>query len=289
MPEKPSLRGHLELLRIPHLAFSLPFAYAGALIASGGKMGAWEFVFITLAVVGLRSASMAYNDIADVDIDRFNPRTSNRPIPSGRATVLGAYVMTITFSVLFFFSSYMLNVYAFILSPLVWALALSYPYAKRLHPLPHLHLGMVLGLVVFGGAVGMIGGQVASFIELMEGVPWLYVLAVTFWVSGFDVLYALADIDFDRKMRIKSIPAWLGLRKSVAVSRLFYLLSLVLLFSACSLYGLGPFSITSTFATALLMLYQHLLVRRSKSHKAFNVNLVIAPIISVGIMMDFLI
>lgn len=280
------LKGYLELLRLPHLAFSLPFAYVGALFATGGELDIWRFSFITLAVIGLRSASLTYNDIADMDIDSKNPRTSNRPLISGRAGLKGAYIIVLLFSALFFLSSYMLNWYAFILSPFVWLLAITYPFSKRVHPLPHLHLGLVLGLVVFGGAVGAIGSQASSFWTLMNFIPWAYVIAVVFWLSGFDIIYAILDIEFDRSMGVKSLPASLGKKGALIASTVLFSACLASLTVTWRSYNLGPFSLFSIFFAGLLMVYELYLASRGKYLEAFNVNLVIAPVISLTFLFD---
>ena len=280
------LKAYLDLLRLPHLAFSLPFAYVGALFAS--DLDLWRFTFITLAVIGLRSASLAYNDIADRDIDSKNPRTKNRPLVVGRATVKGAYITVMAFSALFFLSSYLLNWYAFVLSPLVWLLALSYPYSKRLHPLPHLHLGLVLGLVVFGGAVGAYGSQAGSFSELFLRVPWAYVVAVTLWVAGFDIIYSISDIEFDKSVGVKSLPAWLGRKGALFGSGLLLTLSIIGLFIAWTSYGLGPFSLFAILSAAFLVAYEEYLGIKGKYLSAFKVNLIVAPIVSLGFLLDIL-
>ncbi len=280
------LKGYLELLRLPHLAFGLPFAYVGALFATGGELDLWRFTFITLAVIGLRSASLTYNDIADRAIDSKNPRTAARPLVAGRASVKGAYIMVVIFSALFFLSAYMLNWYAFILSPLVWVLAMSYPYSKRLHPFPHLHLGLVLGLVVFGGAIGAMGAASASLWEALSYVPWAYMVAVTFWVSGFDTIYAISDMEIDRRIGVKSLPALLGRGGALAASATFFTIVVLGLVIAWKTYNLGPFSLLSTILISALMVYEMYLAIKGRYLEAFRVNLVIAPIISFGFLLD---
>jgi len=281
------LRAVMRLIRIEHTIFSLPFAYVG--IALSGYACTPKIVLLsTLAVFGLRSASMAFNNIADFEIDRKNPRTSARPLISGALSFKDAWIVVAIGSLFYFLSALLLNLYAFAFSPILYVIAMSYPYAKRLHPFPHIHLGLALGFVVFGGAVAASGGMAHSFYKVIISVPWLYLLGVTFWVAGFDTIYSIMDLEFDRKEGLGSIPALIGPKGAVFASSLFYAFSILSFSLAIRSYALGMISTASTLFSAFLMLMQIILVS-SNSEKiplAFNLNLVVGVIVSVGVLIE---
>ncbi len=281
----------VRLLRLEHTLFSLPFAYAGAAVAYPESLrDPRVLTLIALAVLGLCSAGMAYNNIADLDIDKLNPRTNKRPLVTGSVTVKEAWLIVVIGSILYYASAAMLNRYALLLSPFLWIATITYPHAKRLHWLPHLHLGLVLGLVVFGGAIAAYGGRASSLADALSRVPWEYVAAVTFWVAGFDVYYAIMDLDFDRKHGLGSVPARLGVNAALKISLAFHALFLVLLAASIPIRGLGGPALVGLVLAVILVAYQHALVRRSLDliPKAFNVNLALGAIISVSIILDVL-
>lgn len=287
-PGKVSSRGRLslymKLVRIEHTLFSLPFAYAGALLSGVPTIG--DIILIGLAVLGLRTAGMAYNNIADIDIDSQNPRTMSRPLVRGEVSLREAWMIVVIGSILYFVSAALLNFYALILSPLLWLVIMTYPHAKRWHSLPHLHLGLSLGMVVFGGAVAVVGKNAPSIAMVLESIPYIYILAVALWVSGFDILYSIMDIDFDRAMGLGSIPAVYGVDKARVIALAMHLMSISFLVLGYIVYGLGLIGLLTTLLASVLMIYQHLLAMESLSNipKAFNMNLAISLIISFGIV-----
>ncbi|ABM81311.1 4-hydroxybenzoate octaprenyltransferase [Hyperthermus butylicus] len=285
------LRALARLIRIEHTLFSLPFAYAGALIACPERLDARTVVLIALAVFGLRTAAMAYNNIADLDIDQLNPRTRHRPLVIGVVRIRDAWLLVFAGSLLYYASAALLNRYALLLSPLPWLLAMSYPHAKRVHWVPHIHLGIVLGLVVFGGAVATAGMEATGLIDVLRAVPWLLVAAVTLWVAGFDTYYAIMDLEFDRKMGLGSIPARLGVKGAFAASRLMHCATAILLAWSIHAYGLGVIAAASAIIAIGLLAYQHLLIARKglgAIPEAFNTNLLLGLVISLGIAADVL-
>jgi 4-hydroxybenzoate polyprenyltransferase len=292
-PGRVSARSRLSalarLVRIEHTLFSLPFAYAGAVLACPRCLDLRAALLIGLAVLGLRTAAMAFNNIADLDIDRLNPRTRSRPLVTGAVKLRDAWLLVALGSLLYYTSAALLNRYALVLSPILWLLAMTYPYAKRLHWLPHLHLGLVLGLVVFGGAVAVLGYQAASLSELLACVPWLYVVAVALWVAGFDAYYSILDMEFDRSHGVGSVAARLGPRGSLLVSRLFHAAAAALLAASVPAYGLGPVAAVSIAAAVGLLVYQHLLLARRGLEaipEAFNVNLLLGLVVGLGVLFD---
>ena len=280
------LHGIMRLLRIEHTLFSLPFAYAGALL-SEYKFSLTDAILMATAVVGLRTAGMSYNNIADLDIDRANPRTRNRPLVLRVVSLREAWSLVIVGTLVFLISAAMLNFYALVFSPLILAITLTYPYAKRIHSLPHLHLGVVLGSVVFGGAIAASGDQVSSIMQALASVPWAYVAGVTLWVAGFDILYSIMDYDFDRRMGLKSIPVLLGPRRAKTASLLTHIASACLFIYSVILYSMGAVGLIFTLAGATLLVAQHYVASNLNNlHLAFNMNLVFPVIISIGVIMD---
>ncbi|NOZ30599.1 MAG: UbiA family prenyltransferase [Crenarchaeota archaeon] len=279
-----------RLIRIEHTIFSLPYAYLGALLATKHLL-LREIILIFLSVLGLRTAAMAYNNIADLPIDRLNPRSSRRPLVSGALTVKEAWIIVIAGSLIYYISAALLNWYAFLLSPLLWIIAITYPYAKRIHPVPHIHLGLTLGLVVFGGTVAAIGDEVRSLTELTIQIPWGLVIAVTMWVAGFDILYSIMDYEFDVKHNLGSIPAWLGINAARKVAIVFHIVFLALLLYTIEKYSLGLIAEATFMLTAILILLQHYIVAREGLKGipvAFNINLAIGLIVGLGFSIDLI-
>ncbi|BEP17489.1 putative 4-hydroxybenzoate polyprenyltransferase [Pyrofollis japonicus] len=295
-PGRVSKRNRLEaimkLIRIEHTLFSLPFAYAGAVLAYPRGLGLWEAIWIGLAVLGLRSAAMSFNNIADLDIDRLNPRTAKRPLVTEAVRLRDAWLVVVVGSLLYYLSAAMLNIYALILSPLLWILAMTYPYAKRVHWLPHLHLGLVLGFVVFGGAVAVYGSHAKSLMDVLTHIPWIYVVAVTLWVAGFDAYYAIMDEDFDRKMGLGSLAARFGAGGALLASRIIHGITALLLLISIPVYGLGPIGALGVIMGIALLLYQHYILYRDGLQaipRAFNTNLLLGIVIGLGVFLDKLI
>ncbi len=279
------LTGILRLVRIEHTLFSLPFAYMGAFLS--GTPDLRELFWITIAVFGLRTAAMSFNNIADIEIDRKNPRSSRRPLVTGKVSVKTAYLLVIAGSVIYFLSAYFLNNPSFKMSPLPWFFAMSYPYAKRIHNWPHIHLGFVLALVVLGGSFGVLGDRYADILKIFTLVPWEFMLAVVFWVAGFDIIYSIMDIDFDRRENLGSVPARYGPEFAKRVAFIFHILTFLLVFAGAIRYRVRIVSYPFIILSMILVFYGHLKVRNSPDgiKVAFNLNLVVGILISLGIIM----
>lgn len=263
------LRPLLRLLRIEHTLFSLPFAYVGAL-ASGYSFDLVDAALMALAVIGLRSSSMAFNNLADAEIDALNPRTRFRPIVTGAVSRRTAWLIMVLGLVVFHLSSAALNIHAFLLSFPIAFIALSYPYAKRVHPLPHLHLGLSLGMVVLGGAVAASGDEVGSTIAVLQRVPWALVASVSLWVAGFDIVYSIQDMEFDRRMGLGSIPALLGEKRARIIAFVFHVLTLgTLLYYYLPIAFTKPIVGLGVAIAGLVLLGQHF----TDDRMAFNINL----------------
>lgn len=243
----------MEMIKFSHTIFALPFALSGALLAVRGLPSARQLLFIILAMVGARTAAMAMNRLIDAEVDAKNPRTATRAIPAGLLSK-GAVLVAILLSVaLLLWSAASLNPLCLKLSPIALFFLVLYSYCKRFTALAHLVLGICLAAAPIGAWVALTGTITLPAIVLG--------LLVLFWVAGFDILYALQDLDYDRSAGLHSIPVALGVGGSLWLARLFHLLTLALLLWLIVLLGLGPwFWLGSGLMTAML-LYEHGLLR----------------------------
>jgi 4-hydroxybenzoate polyprenyltransferase len=248
------LRTTLEMIKIEHTLFALPFALLGAVLAARGIPSLWQLLWITVAMVGARSAAMAFNRIVDHKYDAANPRTRTRAIPAGLLSLRFAWTFTLVSATLFFAAAAMLNHLALLLAPVALASVLFYSYTKRFTSLSHLALGWALCIAPTGAWIA-VRGALDSF------VPLLLSLVVLLWTAGFDVLYACQDYDFDRQAKLRSIPARLGITRALWVSRLFHAGAFVALVALYLTATPGTLALVGVAATGALLVYQHTLVR----------------------------
>ena len=242
------------MIKIEHTLFALPFAFLGAVLAANGLPSAWQFLWIIVAMVGARSAAMAFNRIADRNFDAKNPRTASRAIPAGLLSVGFVWAFTIASAALFLLAAAMLNRMTLLLSPVALACVLLYSLTKRWTRFSHLVLGACLSIAPTGAWIAVRG-------EIGSAVPLLLSLVVLLWTAGFDVLYACQDYDFDRREGLKSIPARFGINRALWIARALHagaFLALVWLFVITQL---GPVAFAGVIATGALLVYQHRLVR----------------------------
>ena len=251
-----NVRTTLDMIKIEHTLFALPFAFLGAVLAAGGLPSVRQSAWITVAMVGARSAAMAFNRIADRHFDAANPRTRTRAIPAGLLSVRFAWAFTIASAAVFLLASAMLNRLTLLLSPVALASVLLYSYAKRFTSLSHLVLGWCLSIAPTGAWVA-VRGRVDS------PTPLLLSAVVMLWTAGFDVLYACQDTDFDRRAGLHSTPARLGVARALWVSRLLHLLAFAALVCLYLMAGLGPVALAGVVSTGALLVYQHSLVSAS--------------------------
>jgi len=243
----------MEMIKFAHTIFALPFALSGALLAIRGLPDGRQLLFIILAMVGARTAAMAMNRLIDAEIDAKNPRTASRAIPAGllsKGAVFGAIVLSVG---LLLWSAAMLNPLCLKLSPIALGFLVLYSYCKRFTALAHIVLGICLAAAPIGAWVALTGR-----IELPAIVLGLIVL---FWVSAFDILYALQDLEYDRSVGLHSIPVALGVNGSLWLSRLFHLITVGLLLWLIVLLGLGPWFWAGSAVMAAMLLYEHWLLR----------------------------
>jgi len=214
-------RVFLEMIKFSHTIFALPFAFTGAVLAAEG-LPSWQQAFwILIAMVGARTAAMGLNRLIDAEIDAANPRTSGRAIPAGLLGKGTVFVFVLLSTLLMFFAAGQLNRLCLYLSPVALFFLVLYSYCKRFTSLAHLVLGLCLGAAPVGAWIAIRG--------VVELPAVLLGLAVLFWVAGFDILYALQDLEFDRQRGLHSIPVRLGITGSLWTARLFSLVMLVLL------------------------------------------------------------
>jgi 4-hydroxybenzoate polyprenyltransferase len=254
-----NIRTTLEMIKIEHTLFALPFAFLGAVLAARGFTATglptwWQALWITLAMVGARSAAMAFNRIADREYDAANPRTRTRAIPAGLLSVWFVWAFTLAAAALFFVAAAMLNRMTLLLSPVALASVLLYSYTKRFTSLSHVVLGWCLSIAPTGAWIA-VRGQIGS------AVPLLLSLVVLLWTAGFDVLYACQDFDFDRAAGLRSIPARVGIGRALWVSRALHAGAFAALVGLYFASGLGALALVGVAATGALLVYQHSLVR----------------------------
>jgi 4-hydroxybenzoate polyprenyltransferase len=251
-----SVRTTLEMIKIEHTLFALPFAFLGAVLAARGLPTAWQLAWITAAMIGARSTAMTFNRIADRDIDAANPRTHTRAIPAGLLSLRFAWAFTIISSALFFVAAAMLNRLTLILSPVALASVLLYSYTKRFTSLSHIVLGWCLACAPTGAWIAVRGA-------LDSSAPLLLSLVVLLWTAGFDVLYACQDVAFDRQTGLRSIPARGGITRALWIARALHAGAFIALVGLYLTVDLGWLALAGLVATGALLVYQHSLVKAS--------------------------
>jgi 4-hydroxybenzoate polyprenyltransferase len=279
-----NLSATLEMIKWEHSIFALPFALCGAMLAAGGLPTLHQVAWILVAMVAARSAAMAFNRLADAAIDGANPRTSTRALPAGRLTPAFVATFVIISSAIFVIAAAQLNRLALMLSPVALAVLLLYSYTKRFTRWSHLVLGFALGIAPSAAWIAVRGS--------LDPRILLLTAAVTFWVAGFDVLYACQDFDFDQRSGLHSIPRFLGINGALWVARAFHVVLLLLLFALLMVFGLGKLAIAGSVGVALLLAYEHSLVSSddlSKLNAAFfTMNGVISVVFFVFVAADLL-
>jgi 4-hydroxybenzoate polyprenyltransferase len=248
-----NIRTTLEMIKIEHTLFALPFAFLGAVLAAGGIPRPWQLLWIIVAMVGARSTAMAFNRIADRNQDARNPRTKMRAIPSGALSVSFVLVFTIVSAAVFLLAAAMLNRLTLILSPIALISIVLYSYTKRWTLLSHLVLGWCLAIAPTGAWIAVRGA-------IDSPTPLLLSLVVMLWTAGFDVLYACQDYDFDRHEGLHSIPARFGIARALWMSRALHIGAFAALVALYLVTNLRTLAIVGVAATGMLLLYQHTLV-----------------------------
>jgi 4-hydroxybenzoate polyprenyltransferase len=262
------LRTYASFVRFSHSVFALPFALAGALLASRQVPLTWTVVgWILVAMVAARSAAMGFNRLVDARMDALNPRTANRELPRGAMSSREAIAFVLVASAMFVYAAAQLNPICFALSPVALAIVFWYSLAKRYTTWTQLFLGLAMAIAPVGGwlAVGGRGGW----------EPWLLAAAIGTWVGGFDVLYACQDLDFDRAHGLRSIPVRFGVAGSLAISRAMHVVAIACLAALGVVAPLGAVYFVGVTAVAVMLVYEQSLVRAddlSQVKRAFDLN-----------------
>jgi 4-hydroxybenzoate polyprenyltransferase len=249
-----NIRNTLEMIKIEHTLFALPFAFLGAVLAARGIPTVRQIIWITVAMIGARSTAMAFNRIVDKDLDAQNPRTRNRALPAGILSVEFVWIFTIVSAALFFLAAAMLNRLTLLLAPIALGSILVYSFTKRWTLLSHIVLGWCLSIAPTGAWIAVRG-------TIDSPIPLLLSLVVLLWTAGFDVLYACQDYDFDLQAGLHSIPRRFGISRSLWIARLLHAQAFIALLTLYWITHLGPIAFIGVIATGLLLIYQHRLVR----------------------------
>jgi 4-hydroxybenzoate polyprenyltransferase len=260
-----TVKNYLSLIKFSHTIFAMPFAMIGFFLAATGSTGYFglltqdyrqvilKFLLVIACMVFARSAAMAFNRYLDRQFDAKNPRTAIREIPAGIISADKALLFTIANSVLFITATFFINPLCFYLSPVALLVVLGYSYTKRFTALCHLVLGLGLSLAPIGAYLAVTG--------YFDWLPVLFSFAVIFWVSGFDIIYALQDEEFDRSNRLHSIPAALGKQKALWVSELLHLLSTTSVVLAGFQGHFGTWYWIGVLVFTGMLIYQHSIVK----------------------------
>jgi 4-hydroxybenzoate polyprenyltransferase len=279
-----NLKITLEMIKWEHSIFALPFALCGAMLAAGGLPAWHQLAWIVVAMVSARSAAMAFNRLADASIDAANPRTATRALPVGLLSPGFVTFFVLIACAIFVLAASQLNRMTLLLSPVALAVVLLYSYSKRFTRWSHLCLGFALGIAPAAAWIAVRGS--------LDPRILLLTAAVTFWVGGFDVIYACQDYEFDRGYGLHSVPRYLGIHSALWVARVFHLIMLGLLAALIVVFGLGKLAGVGVAAVAILLLYEHSLVRHddlSKLNAAFfTMNGVISVVFFVFVAGDLL-
>lgn len=308
-----AVKNYLSLIKFSHTVFALPFALIGFFLALDSGTVSWlhnlnnvigwgtrisepaffdinsnkiieKLISVILCMVFARSAAMAFNRYLDRSFDAKNPRTAIREIPAGIISANSALLFTIIMSALFIITTFFINTLCFALSPVALLVVLGYSFTKRFTPLCHLVLGLGLSLAPIGAYLAVTG----SFALL----PILFSFTVLFWVSGFDIIYALQDEEFDKQYDLKSIPAWLGKTKALRVSEVLHVLSALCIIAAGWYGSFGLWYWIGVILFVGLLVYQHLLVKPNDLSKVnmafFTTNGVASVVFAVFVITDIL-
>jgi 4-hydroxybenzoate polyprenyltransferase len=278
----------LDMIKFEHSIFALPFAYLGAILGSlevNGHFPSWmQIVWITIAMVGARSAAMALNRIIDRKIDAKNPRTAERHIPKGLIPVTFAWGFVAVSFIVLFAAAFQLNMLAVKLLPIAVFFLVFYSYTKRFTWTCHLVLGIATGL-------GPLGGWIATTGQIdLKGL--LLFVTVALWIGGFDVIYACQDVEFDRKEGLHSIPARFGIKRGLQISSFMHLGTAIGLFGLLWMTDLGiPFGL-GVIVALLILIYEHSIVTHDNLSRLntafFTMNGVLSVIVFCFMLIDVL-
>ena len=278
------VRVFLEMIRFEHTLFALPFAYQGLWLAENGRPRIAVFLWVTAAMAGMRTAAMAINRLADRKIDSLNPRTKHWALPQGLLTPASVTAAAAAALSVYFFAAAKLNPLCLALSPIPLVMVTVYPYLKRFTWFCHFFLGMILGLAPAAGWIASRGSVSAEC--------WILFAAVFCWVAGFDIIYALQDVSFDREFGLKSFPASFGGPAALWLTRALHVITVVFLAVLGRQMNLGVFYWSGLLLIAGFLAREHWLVAKSGLEKIqeafFLMNVLVSGILFFATWMDLL-
>lgn len=280
-----NFRAFIKMIKLEHSLFALPFAFVGMFMAAKGLPSWWTILWVVVAMVGARSAAMGMNRYADAEIDARNPRTASREIPAGNITKKSTIFYICLSLLIYFVAAFMLNKLTAILSPIPILIFVLYAYAKRFTNFCHVILGIALGLAPVCAWIAVTG--------TIDLPPFILGLAIIAWVAGFDILYAIQDIEYDIKEGLHSIPAVLGIQGSLITARLLHFLAFIAFVVLMGVSDLSYIYLAGVLISGAFMAYEHSLVSKddlSKLNMAFfNMNAYISVTIMVFSIIDILV
>jgi len=270
-----ALRIYLEMIKFEHSIFVLPFAMIGMMWGAGGWPGWRTFLLIVLAMVSCRSAAMAFNRIADRDVDAVNPRTRMRAIPAGLLQLRQVNLFLYASIAIFFVAAWQLNPLSLVLAPVALIVVMGYSLTKRFTFLCHFVLGFSMGIGPAAAWIATTGKLAPAILPIT--------FAVTFWGAGFDIIYSLQDEDFDREQGLHSLPQTIGKRKALAVSRVCHVLAVALLAYGGYLAGAGTVYFIGVAFAAALLVYEQSLVKPDDLSRVNLAFFTLNGFVSIGI------
>lgn len=276
------LKVFLEMIKFEHSIFALPFAYLGMILARRGAPDVALFVGVTIAMVSFRTMAMGCNRLIDLPIDAENPRTASRALPSKKLSPQFVWAATLVSLFIFLIAAHQLSPLCFKLTPVPIALAWLYPWMKRFTWLSHFILGIILGIAPYGAWLA--SGREFSW------VPGLFTLGVSAWVAGFDIIYALQDLEFDQRRGLHSFPARFGMEKSLVLTRALHVFTVLCWIGAGLLANLGAFYFAGLILISIFLVREHWLVRSfgiGRINEAFfTMNAIVSVAIFVATVVD---
>src|SRR6266700_3983553 len=277
---------YVNFVKLPHTVFALPFALLGVVAASYASQVTWRILgLVVLAFTSARFVALGFNRIADRELDAKNPRTRGRELPSGRLKLRQAWSAVALAAALFLWTAWALNPLCFALASPALVFIAAYSYAKRFTHWSHLWLGLADGIATPAGYLAVTGRWSDPWWLLPAGA-----LAVTFWVGGFDVFYALQDEDFDRAERLKSLVVRLGRAPAIAAARAMHALALIVLLAFGAGAGLGPAYFGGVLVGAALIAWEHRLVKPGDLSRLdtafFTANGIVSIVVFLGALVD---
>lgn len=279
-----AIRDFLELIKFEHTIFALPFAYLGMLLAADGWPSWDQFIWITIAMASARTVAMGSNRLVDQWIDARNPRTAQRPLITGAISRRTAIAGTLIAAVILAFAAWQLSRLTFILLPGAYLFLIGYSFTKRFTWMSHFVLGFTDGLAPLGA-----WAAIRNSLFTWQDLPaWILLAVVTFWIAGFDMIYACQDIEFDRKTGLQSIPARYGISTALQLSSVCHVITVVLLITLGFVTDLGwPYWVGLIISTILLV-WEHRLVKPDDLSKLgvafFNINGYISITLFIAIL-----